>query len=895
MAINDLAYFYEFMDKLEDVEPLYLRALEIRGEVYGKNDFKYAETLNNLAYFYESTGRFEEAESLRIEVELIIKSSLGTDNFYYAGAIHNLSAVYRENGKYLKAKEACLMSMSIVKKIAGEGHFYYATGLDNLASIYMDMEKYEEAEPWLLKALEITKSALGEGHTDYAAALNNLAKLYNRIGKNNEAEELFFRAMHTIKSASGKKHALYITALNNIGAYYKSVDKLDTAYAYFMLSIASNSTNFNQLLPNYFSIELDSIIEESVGSKCSRTDIKHTTYLKLASLDYRHSVEIIESFQQLLLVVRAQYDQLMRGGSVVEDAQSAKILQKYYALAKVAMAINEDIRSGFAGKKNRLRVSTINGDIMKHGIDAALALAKPEYHKEAFSFAEQNKSILLSDAIKGHRARILGDLPDSLVLQELNLEENKDRILKAKYNASNDDEKAMILAEENELNLKIEAFGKSLKNKYPKYHALKYEKNIAEAADVQALLEPQTILLEYFMTDTMTYLFAVTAKEVNVYPIAIEKADLKIKIRTLRQALIDYNMIIDNPEQAYQLYTKNANWFYKTFLAPVLVNKDIQNIVIVADGELGHLPFETFLVEPAPSETVGYDQLHYLVKDYNIAYNYSATLWKENLEAKQHKNNGEFLACAAAYSNLDSSLTELRAPYIVETRTHLNPLPSAQNEVRALEKLFKGVFLQEEASNEHYFKENAHQYGVIHLAMHGILNARQPILSSLAFTENRDSLDDNFLQAYEISHLKLNADLVVLSACETGYGKFEQGEGIISLARSFMYAGVPSLVVSLWQVNDKSTAEIMEFFYKNLATGMDKSKALRQAKLEYLKKAQDIAAHPAFWSPFIQLGDSKSIELAQKGNDWIWWIVGALGLAILLGLGVKMARTKELI
>ena len=164
--------------------------------------------------------------------------------------------------------------------------------------------------------------------------------------------------------------------------------------------------------------------------------------------------------------------------------------------------------------------------------------------------------------------------------------------------------------------------------------------------------------------------------------------------------------------------------------------------------------------------------------------------------------------------------------------------------------------------------------------MHGILDAKTPMLSSLAFTENKDSLENNFLQAYEISRLKLNADLVVLSACETGYGRFEQGEGILSIARSFMYAGTPSLVVSLWQVNDQSTSVIMQSFYQYLTDGLTKDTALSQAKLDYLKNAKGISAHPAFWSPFIQLGDSKAITIQKKGN-WLYWGIPSLFLFFL--------------
>ncbi len=177
--------------------------------------------------------------------------------------------------------------------------------------------------------------------------------------------------------------------------------------------------------------------------------------------------------------------------------------------------------------------------------------------------------------------------------------------------------------------------------------------------------------------------------------------------------------------------------------------------------------------------------------------------------------------------------------------------------------------------------------------MHGVLDKKQPMLSSLAFTENKDSLEDNFLQAYEISRMQLNADLVVLSACETGYGQFEQGEGVVSLARSFMYAGVPSLVVSLWQVNDVSTSIIMKAFYNNLSAGMNKPEALRQSKLSYLQNVDGIMAHPAFWSPFIQLGDSKPVYLKNKSN-WVPWVIAisTLFVAILL---IRFYRNRKLL
>ncbi|MBL4650984.1 MAG: CHAT domain-containing protein, partial [Aureispira sp.] len=445
-------------------------------------------------------------------------------------------------------------------------------------------------------------------------------------------------------------------------------------------------------------------------------------------------------------------------------------------------------------------------------------------------------------------------------------------------------------------------FLNSLKNKYPKYHHLKYENITVNAKEVQASLQPKTLLLEYFVTDSMTYLFAVSKTSIELFPINIKKQTLKERIKTLRLALSNYNLILKQSELAGSLYTGSAYWFYKKMLSVALKDKTIDNLIVITDGELGHLPFEAFLMEKIPQGKIDYATLPYLINEYNISYNYSATLWKENLESQALRkqvntsnNNHQIFACAATYPTVDSSLLDLRLPNIFNLRTSLKPLPEAQREIATLSEVFEGLFLTNDSTNEAFFKEHAHKYAVIHLAMHGILHPRVPMLSSLAFTENKDSLEDNFLQAHEIAHLNLNADLVVLSACETGYGKFEQGEGVISLARSFMYAGTPSLVVSLWQVNDQSTAHIMSYFYQNIADGLPKDVALRQAKLEYLKIAKDIAAHPAFWSAFIQLGDASSIIISRK-KVYSPWTIG-LGVLTVLALGflgfVRKGRKKE--
>jgi len=174
------------------------------------------------------------------------------------------------------------------------------------------------------------------------------------------------------------------------------------------------------------------------------------------------------------------------------------------------------------------------------------------------------------------------------------------------------------------------------------------------------------------------------------------------------------------------------------------------------------------------------------------------------------------------------------------------------------------------------FKEKSGIFSIIHLAMHGFVNMKNPMTSKLSFSSMlADSLNKDVteLYAYEIHNLSLNADLVVLSACETGVGKSIRGEGVLSLARAFMYAGAPSVLTTLWEVNDFTSAALIETFYSNLSTGMSKPAALQQAKLTFLSKTNEISGHPSYWGSFVTIGNPKPIR-----TPWAWWVWGVMAL-----------------
>ena len=192
---------------------------------------------------------------------------------------------------------------------------------------------------------------------------------------------------------------------------------------------------------------------------------------------------------------------------------------------------------------------------------------------------------------------------------------------------------------------------------------------------------------------------------------------------------------------------------------------------------------------------------------------------------------------------------------ILAMRGDLAPLPETKFEVKALEKIYdpKAVVYTSADATESSFKKNASDYGVIHIATHALVNEENPLYSSIAFS--KEDSEDGFLEAREIMNLELNADLAVLSACQTAFGKQIGGEGMIGISRAFFTAGVPSVVASLWSVEDNATRELMVEFHTQLRDGERPALALKNAQIHLINNTK--YNNPVYWSPFILLGDSE--------------------------------------
>ncbi|MEM9328027.1 MAG: CHAT domain-containing protein, partial [Bacteroidota bacterium] len=209
-----------------------------------------------------------------------------------------------------------------------------------------------------------------------------------------------------------------------------------------------------------------------------------------------------------------------------------------------------------------------------------------------------------------------------------------------------------------------------------------------------------------------------------------------------------------------------------------------------------------------------------------------------------------------------------------------------RQEVESISSYFRGNSFSGEEATEENFKANSEGGDILHLAMHAIVDDSDPMMSRMLFYNDHDSLEDGLLHAFEIYNMRIPARVTVLSACETGFGAMAKGEGAMSLARAFAYAGSPSVVMSHWPVDDKSTSELMTNFYRYLSEGHTKGSALQKARQDFLSKADVSRSHPFFWAGFVVVGDDSPVTRSR----WPWWIL-LIGVLITGGWLLRHRRS----
>lgn len=507
-------------------------------------------------------------------------------------------------------------------------------------------------------------------------------------------------------------------------------------------------------------------------------------------------------------------------------------------------------------------------------ISLALRLAQltgdDRYLETAFAFAEQNKSQLLLEAFYHAKAADSGGLPSKEQAKERELQrllaETEKQLLQARSQGADTVAQSLAL-ELDVLKQQYEDWILELEQSYPSYYQTKYNASTYSATAVrEQLLLPDQAFVEYFVGQRETYAFVITAEDFKVVPLGASDS-LEQQIAAFRYAIEQFQYSNSDRTALCRTYNELGYRLYEQLLAPLEEAMTLpEELVVVPSGALGLLPFDAMLTE-LPAEGCRFGAYPYVLHHYNISYAYSANLHAALLERPTYKMR--FASFAPVFTE--------QGPF--EALSHNVDL--AKN----LRASMGGRLFENNTATINNLQTIAGRYSLFHFATHAKANTDAGELSFILFSDGTDhSYDSLFVR--DIYVLPLQAEMVVLSACETAVGKLHRGEGIINLARGFLYAGANSVVTTQWSINDATSQELMEAFYGHLRGGYTKSDALRQAKLEQVAKGGQLYAHPVYWAAFAPLGNMRP---SPPHPVWARWAVCLGGVAL---IGLLMVRFR---
>lgn len=844
-----LAYNYNNLGAIYTSKGMYVEALnyfklslDMWESTYGESHPAMSSFYINIGEIYRKNGDFDQA-LIYFEKALSIFLNLGVELHQNVATCYtNIGTIYVETGQFKKALDNYEKAIKVWSEL-NDQHQNIATIYNNISSLYMDQQDYSMAIQNLNKAISILKSKFPGYHPELAVYYTNLGNNLSMKGDYKNAMEAFEQAIEINIALFGDKSPSLAGCYSLIGRMFIKQKDFYKALNYLQLGIISNALDFED--DNFFS-------NPSLKNILSKK-------MLLNSLDDK-AIALYEIFRS--------------------KPDSVIYLKTALQTADLAIKLIDEMRLEFKRDNSKFFLKRQFGNFYKQAILYSIKLYKltndMSYFEKSFQIAEKNRSSVLFSSIIDIDARIIAGVPDSL--QSLSRKLKHDISF---YDKKIKDEKALAVPDNNRINLWQNIYFNSVRSydslvsdfeiNYPSYYELKYNTNVANIEDIQSALENDEIMIEYMLLDT-TLVEYIISKDTAEYFLVDVTTDFSDKIGEFRDFVINKG----TREKSITKYKELAKVLYYDLLHPFEEILSDKSLIIIPDGKLALIPFEALLLPDENMEASGYCDLSYLIRKHPVSYSFSASLYLNSINKRNIKSAKNLLAFAPVFnSGNDDLLAEFR-----DRENNVISLPGTKEEITRISKVFNGnIFLEAEAS-ESTFKDIAHDYRLIHLATHGIVDDIEPLSSRLLFSDIDDTLEDGALYAYELYNMKLNADLAVLSACNTGYGKMQEGEGVMSIARAFHYSGVPGVIMSLWSVNDKATTEIMVSFYDNLNKGFSKSKALQMAKLSYLEKSDNITAQPYYWAGFSVYGDNRYLD--KKKHSGYWWLLVIPAILVLL-------------
>jgi CHAT domain-containing protein len=873
-------------------------------------DTIYSDALYNLGYAFSSIGDY--GKSLQYFEASLTEEKLikGDNSISLIISYSSLSTINLYLRNYEKALELVNLGLRIAQLYPGSvSPATMATLYGTKGVIFTYQADYEQAKGYLEKA-ETYYKRNNENDLNYINLLDNLGTVYHFLGAK---ERSYYYYEKGVKLLSNNISQIAFNLTKNyaiILANDSLAKKGDLLLSDFLdrvkLKPGTDLRFYFSIRRNYADYlcetRLNYVLAKELYLQCFRyltthpwdNDLRDNTILGYSLLMFRNDQNRIalDSLQTLLFagkVTNIDSNPILNPGSVNADWRSLKILRLKYRIlwneykkkdnltflkaaaetSEIIIDILEKIRLSIGEEGSRLLL----GDRYRNSyIDAIMCLnecyiktGNQNYLEKTFKYSEKSKVASLLASTREIRA-MQNFIPPVLGNMEKNLQWNiglYSSSLAEEEKKETPDIKKIALWKENirifseRRDSLINVFEKT----YPDYYSIKYNSNVVGLNELPGIIGNRKNYLSYIVTDSLLYTFISNKRYRQLF---VQRID-----SSFFETVAMFRKILSTPDldekslDEFRIFQHYGYKLYGYLIEPVKKYLISNNLIISPDNILSYLPFETFLTEETNSTDLLYNKLSYLTNEFNISYAYSATLLAENRKTNRSLKN-KSIVFSPSYKvpiNPDSISNARQA-----SGRMLKDLPNAREEAEYVSGITHGLLYADSAATESNYKRIAGNYDIIHLAMHTYIDMHNPILSRLFFSGPYRPGEEYGMGAFEVYGIALRAKMVVLSSCNTGVGNLRRGEGILSLARGFIYSGSKSVVMSLWEVDDKSGTDIVKSFYNYLKKGYSKSESLRRARIMYLKNAHTVRSFPYFWSTLVIYGDDSPVytRLATK-------------------------------
>jgi CHAT domain-containing protein/tetratricopeptide (TPR) repeat protein len=841
-----------------------------------------ARTLSNIASIYDDLGEPQPALE-HYNRALTMRRQLN-DRRGIAATLHNLTPVYKSLGEAQKALDCATEALTIIGD-SGE-KFFLAAIHNHLGGLYEDLGNAAKSLTSYETALQLAREA--DNKASIAATLSNIGGYYARQGEATKSLDYQTQALQLMRAAKDPRGEAI--TLVKLGENYALLNDQAKALEYYQLALPLCRQIENR---NWEAHVLELIGKTQVASGKQQ--------------------QALEYYNQALQLTRSISQRTGEASTLFAMAQAERQLGKLEpAQSRVESALDllESLRNKVTREDLRASFWASKQEVYEFYIELLMARHKAEpgkgFELRALQAKERARTRSLLDLLNEASANIRQGIDPALLAKarELQANINAKETKRLQLLALKKSEKQGV-ALTNELAVLLEEYQQlqaQIRTRHPNYAALMQAPTL-ELKDIQQALDADTVLLEYFLSRDRSYVWAITATTVASVELPPGKTiealaqqayaaltyrnqpDLE-QTRAGRRGLAELARLREREKQSDGEYEKAAAALSRLLLHPVANQLNKKRLLIVADGALQYLPFAA-LPEPVVSSQLSVvrgkgslnqppttDNRQPLIANHEVISlpSVSSLLSLRRARATRAAPAGLVAVIADPVFSSDDprvggalALNQPRAtPSALlnraarETGTRFERLPHTKLEAEAIERLAaKGKNLMAmgfAASRDTIEQTDLSQFRIVHFATHGLLNSQHPELSGLVFSllNERGQPREGFLRLHDVFNLKLNAELVVLSGCQTALGKEIKGEGLIGLTRGFLYAGSSRVLASLWSVQDKATADLMRRFYARLLSeGLSASEALRLAQVEMWKEQRA----PYYWAAFTLQGD----------------------------------------